>query len=73
MSRNPVTWAAGIAGVLAALVSVGVLNADTEANVNGIVQALVGASAFLIPLIAGFLARSKVTPVASPRDTNRRA
>lgn len=68
MNRNPVTWAGAIAGILAALVSVGILNADQEANVNATVQALVGAAAFIIPLISSFLARSRVTPVADPRN-----
>lgn len=68
MSRNPVTWAAGISGVLTALVTVGVLNADQAANVNSDVQVLVGLAGFLIPFVAGLLAHRKVTPLADPRD-----
>jgi len=70
ISRDPVVWANAIAGVLAAAVSVGLLNASQATNVNGVVQALVGAASFLLPLIAGFLARRRVTPVADPRDTD---
>lgn len=78
MSRNPVVWANAIAGVLSALVSVGVLNASQETVVNGWVQALVGAAGFLLPLIAGFLAQRRttpwpVTPAAARRDPNLRA
>jgi hypothetical protein len=72
MSRNPVTWAAAIAGLLAAGVSVGLLNASQETAVNGVVQALVGASSFLLPLIGAFFARAKATSLADPKDAQGR-
>ena len=72
VSREPVVWATAIAGILAALVSVGVLSTAEADTVNGVVTALVGAASFLLPLIGGLIARAKTTPLADPRDARGR-
>ena len=63
MNGEPVVWRTAIAGLVAALASAGLLTSDQAANINGAVQVLVPLVAFLLPLVAGFLARRKVTPV----------
>lgn len=72
LSRDPVVWAGAISGLVAAAVAIGAINADQAASVNGVVQALVGAAAFLLPLISSLIARAKVTPLAHAQDNEGR-
>jgi choline-glycine betaine transporter len=66
MSREPVMWANAVAGIVAAIVSVGLLTTGQAAVVNNMVTAAIPIVAFLLPLLAGFIARARVRPVATP-------
>lgn len=62
-SREPVVWSTFAAGVVAAAVSAGLLTGDQAAHVNGAVQVLVPVVSLLLPVLAGLVARRKVSPV----------
>jgi hypothetical protein len=65
LSREPVVWRTGLAGLLAALVTVGVLAQPAADQVSGGLDALLVAVNALLPVIAGVLARGKVVPTTA--------
>lgn len=64
---QPVLTAAAVQAVLAALVTLGWLHLD-----NAALAALATAIAAVVAAVTALLARSKVTPTASPRDDDGR-
>lgn len=69
LSREPIVWRNALAGVAAAAASVGIINLDQEANVNGVVQTIIAAAAFLFPLIAAWWARRHTRPLSDDNGT----
>jgi hypothetical protein len=67
LSREPVVWRTALAGIVAALVTLGVLTGPAADALNGGLDALLVAVNALLPVVAGVLARAKVTPVDDPR------
>ena len=70
MKTEPVLTAAAVAGLLMAgltmAVSLGWLRLD-EAQMQAIQGFILPLAGLTLPLAAGFVARSKVTPVANPK------
>lgn len=69
LSREPVVWRTALAGLVAALVTLGVLGTDQADSISGGLDALLVAVNALLPIVAGVFARAKVTPVDDPRGT----
>lgn len=69
LSREPVVWRTGLAGIVAALVTLGVLAQPAADQVSGGLDALLVAVNALLPVIAGVLARAKVAPTAAAAGT----
>lgn len=70
LSREPVVWRTALAGILAALVTIGVLAQPAADQIGGGLDALLVAVNALLPVVAGVLARAKVTPVSDPRGVS---
>jgi hypothetical protein len=66
LSREPVVWRTALAGLAAGLVTVGVLAQPQADAISGALDSLLVAVNALLPVVAGFLARRKVTPVDTP-------
>ena len=62
LSREPVVWRTALAGIVAALVTLGVLAQPAADEIGGGLDALLTAVVALLPIVAGVLARGKVAP-----------
>jgi hypothetical protein len=69
LSREPVVWRTALAGILAALVTLGVLAQPAADQVSGGLDALLVAVNALLPIVAGLLARAKVAPTTAVEGT----
>lgn len=65
VSREPVVWRNAIAGVLLALVQVGVLTQPQVAVVDGWVTIAAPTATVLVPILAALWARKKTVPTAT--------
>ena len=75
LGREPVMIAAGVTAVMAALgmlVALDVIDlSNTQlASIETFLQALAAVLAVMVPLVAAWLARDKVTPMSDPRTND---
>lgn len=68
LSREPVVWRTALAGIVAALVTLGVLAQPSADEISGGLDALLTAVVALLPIVAGVWARAKVTPVVAAAE-----